>query len=142
MTAKQEVEEFMNGLMGLAVTHIEHSGTFNPFFAVLTRDDKGEVCAVEPDRESDTPTPPKEMLREIARQRINEGDVKIVALIFDFLMIHPDTRKKVDAVHMQLTHADGYAVDIYVPYRVTKGKFNAGELISRPGHNVLFGEQT
>lgn len=151
--AEDQVREDANEVLNASVTYAKRMlrkyGQFAPF-AHRMRDD-GEV-ALEIVAQNDMPPDP-EMLLDLLFQQLHEradkGFITAAALASNVTMAKPSKEGYTDAIMVDIEHRDGYAVQAFVPYRITGGQLHGffprvvrfGALRIQDGKPRLFGQE-
>ena len=133
-----EIQEILNFLLPHAEDMLNRHGEFYPYAAALDAD--GEVSAVAADLGSDSPDVGDLLvaLHDGLRRQAAEGSIRASGIAADVTLTDPDSGETTDAVQVELDHADGDAVDIYVPYETGEGAIKFGELVAAQGREPVF----
>lgn len=134
----EEIQEILNFLLPHAEQMLNRDGEFYPYAAALDAD--GEVAAVAADVESDAPDVGDVLvaLHEDLREQAADGSIRASGIAADVTLTDPDSGETTDAVQVELDHAEGDAVDIYVPYETEGGAIKFGELVAAQGREPVF----
>ena len=75
------------------------------------------------------------------RRQAAKGELKATALCLDARTIPPGQTKKSDAICVRLEHADGEAIDAFLPYsKDTSGEITYSDLFATKGQQQVFGQ--
>ena len=134
----EEIQELLNFLLPHAERMLNEHGEFYPYAVALDSD--GTMEAVTPDVETDDPDVGDVLvaLHEGLREQAAEGAIRASAIAADVTLTDPDSGKTTDAVQVELDHADGDPVDIYVPYESAGDGIKFGELVAAEGREPVF----
>jgi hypothetical protein len=78
-------------------------------------------------------------LRDSFSDTAKAGDCKATALVIDIRVDIPETAKKSDAIQVCVEHVEGYAAEIFLPYKVEDGRLNYGVTFAQKGKRETFG---
>jgi hypothetical protein len=134
----EEIQELLNFLLPQAERMLNEHGEFYPYAAALDAD--GEMSAVPADIETDDPDVGDVLvaLHNGLREQAAEGSIRASAIAADVTLTDPDSGETTDAVQVELDHADGDPVDIYVPYETEPTGVKFGELVAAQGREPVF----
>ena len=80
------------------------------------------------------------ILRDSFSTMAKAGECKVTAIVFDVRVNLPDTDKKGDAIQICLDHADGYSVEVFLPYEIVEsGRVIYGAVVANKGKREIFG---
>ena len=136
---KEEIQQLLNYLLPFAEQMLSSHGEFYPYAA--TMDAGGEVQAVSAagDEQPDVGELLTALHAEL-REQAAEGTIRASGIAADVTLTDPDSGEVMDAVQLELDHAETEAVDVYVPY--TSGDdddgIKFGELVAAPGQAPIF----
>ena len=134
----EEIQEVLNFLLPFAERMLTEHGEFYPYAATMSVD--GEVTAV-PAEGGDEDPDVSDLLVELhahLREQAAEGSIRASGIAADVTLTDPDSGETTDAVQVELDHADGHAVDVYVPYESGGGGVKFGELVAAEGREPVF----
>ena len=134
----EEIQELLNFLLPHAERMLNEHGEFYPYAVALDTD--GEMSAVPTDVESDNPDVGDVLvaLHKDLREQAAEGAIRASAIAADVTLTDPDSGETTDAVQVELDHAEGDPVDIYVPYETEGNGIKFGELVAAQGREPVF----
>jgi hypothetical protein len=134
----EEIQEVLNFLLPRAERMLNEDGEFYPYAVAL--DLAGTIEAVAPAIETDDPDVGDLLvaLHKDLREQAAEGSIRASGIAADVMLTDPDSGETTDAVQLELDHADGDAVDIYVPYESADDGVKFGELVSAEGREPVF----
>jgi hypothetical protein len=133
-----EIQELLNFLLPYAEQMLNEHGEFYPYAAAL--DSEGELNAVGADVEDESPDVGEVLLalHEGLRERAAEGEIRASGIAADVTLTDPDSGETTDAVQVELDHANGDPVDIFVPYESQPEGIRFGELVAAHGREPVF----
>ena len=136
--AREEIEEVLNYLLPFAERMLSERGEFYPYAAAMAPD--GEVSAVAAGTEEVDPDVGDLLvdLHAVLREQAAEGSIRASGIAADVTLTDPDSGHTTDAVQVELDHADGGALDIYVPYERAGEDVKFGELVAAQGREPVF----
>jgi hypothetical protein len=134
----EEIQELLNFLLPHAERMLSEHGEFYPYAVALDTD--GTMEAVAPDVESDDPDVGDVLVALHAglREQAAEGSIRASAIAADVTLTDPDSGETTDAVQVELDHANGDPVDIYVPYESAGDRIKFGDLVAAEGREPVF----
>ena len=135
--AKDEIEELLNFLLPVAEEELSKAGEFYPYAAMVAAD--GELKAVSA-AAGEVPEVADLLvaLHEELRAHAADGSIRASGIAADVTLTDPDSGETTDAVQLELDHADGDPVDIYVPYETVGNEVKFGELVTAAGREPVF----
>ena len=135
--AKHEIEQLLNFLLPVAEEELSREGEFYPCAAMVAAD--GELKSVTaPAGEDPEVGELLVALHEELRAQAASGSIRASGIAADVTLTDPDSGETTDAVQLELDHADGDPVDIYVPYETSGSEVKFGELVSAAGREPIF----
>jgi hypothetical protein len=134
----EEIQEVLNFVLPHAERMLNEHGEFYPYAVALEPD--GTIEAVAPGIESDDPDVGDVLvaLHEGLREQAAEGLIRASGIAADVTLTDPESGETKDAVQVELDHADGDPVDIYVPYESDGDGIKFGELVAAEGRQPVF----
>lgn len=134
----EEIQELLGALLPHAERMLSEHGEFYPY--AMTLDSDGAIDSVAPAIESDDPDVSDVLvaLHNGLREQAAEGSIRASGIAADVTLTDPDSGETTDAVQLELDHADGDAVDIYVPYETAGDGIKFGELVAAEGREPVF----
>lgn len=134
----EEIQELLGALLPHAERMLSEHGEFYPY--AMTLDSDGAIESVAPGIESDDPDVSDVLvaLHNGLREQAAEGSIRASGIAADVTLTDPDSGETTDAVQLELDHADGDAVDIYVPYETAGDGIKFGELVAAEGREPVF----
>jgi hypothetical protein len=138
----EEIQELLNFLLPHAERMLSEHGEFYPYAAAVESD--GTIEAVAPAIESDDPDVSDVLvaLHQGLREQAAEGSIRASGIAADVTLTDPDSGETTDAVQLELDHADGDPVDIYVPYESEGDGIKFGDLVAAEGRQPVFASAT
>jgi hypothetical protein len=134
----EEIQVVLNFLLPHAERMLSEQGEFYPYAVAL--DAQGELSPVPADIETDDPDVGDVLvaLHNGLREQAAEGSIRASGIAADVTLTDPDSGETTDAVQVELDHADGDPVDIYVPYESEGERVKFGELVAAHGREPVF----
>ena len=134
----EEIQELLNFLLPHAERMLGEQGEFYPYAAAI--DSAGSIEPVGPAVEGADPDVSDILvaLHADLREQAAEGAIRASGIAADVTLTDPDSGETTDAVQVELDHAEGEAVDIYVPYERAGADVRFGELVSAAGREPVF----
>jgi hypothetical protein len=133
-----EIQELVNFLLPHAERMLSEHGEFYPYAAAV--DSAGSIEPVGPAVESEDPDVSDILvaLHADLRDQAAEGTIRASGIAADVTLTDPDSGETTDAVQIELDHADGDALDVYVPYEREAQGVKFGELVAAAGREPVF----
>jgi hypothetical protein len=136
--AKDEIEELLNFLLPVAEEELSKAGEFYPYAAMVATD--GELKSVSAAAgEEPAVADLLVALHQELRAHAADGSIRASGIAADVTLTDPDSGETTDAVQLELDHAEGDPVDIYVPYETVGNEVKFGELVTAAGRQPVFG---
>jgi hypothetical protein len=134
----EEIQELLNFLLPFAERMLTEHGEFYPYAVTMATD--GEVSAVAAEAGDEEPDVSDLLveLHVLLRERAADGAIRASGIAADVTLTDPDSGDTTDAVQVELDHAEGDAVDIYVPYESAGDGVKFGELVAAEGREPVF----
>ena len=134
---KEEIEELLNYLLPFAEERLSADGEFYPYAAMVSAD--GELKSVAAATGEDPEVGDLLVaLHEELRAQAAGGSIRASGIAADVTLTDPDSGETTDAVQLELDHANGDPVDIYVPYETAPDGVKFGEPVSAAGREPVF----
>jgi hypothetical protein len=136
--ATEEIQELLNFLLPYAERMLGQHGEFYPYAAAI--DSTGSIEPIGPAVESDDPDVGDILvaLHADLREQAAEGAIRASGIAADVTITDPDSGETTDAVQVELDHAEGAALDVYVPYERAGPDVTFGELVAAQGREPVF----
>jgi hypothetical protein len=64
--------------------------------------------------------------------------VPTIAILAVVRVTPPETDKKVDAIHVNLEHINGYCVEVFFPYETEDQRVTLGTPFAQKGQRLIF----
>lgn len=135
---KSDSEELMNSLIPFAEKMLSEHGEFFPFGGTMKPD--GKIALVAGYNGTEHPPSQKiiDLLHKAFRQAAKAKECKATGLVYDVRVTLPASGEKSDALAIELDHASGYSVLVYVPYKIENSTVNFGTMFNNTGHKAVF----
>lgn len=135
---KNEAEELMNSLIPFAEKMLSQNGEFFPYGATIKSDGKIALAAGFSGSEQPQSQEVIDLLHQAFKTAAKTKQCKATGLVYDVRVTLPESGEKSDALAIELDHASGYSVLVYVPYKIEKSKVNFGVMFTNSGRNAIF----
>jgi hypothetical protein len=137
--ARSDLDALLNTALPFAQRMLVERGDFYPFGATMKADGKIDQTAAYTGEEFPEPQQLIDLLLGAYRAQAAKRELRATALCFDARTIPPGQTEKSDAICVRLEHADGEAVDVFLPYRKDSGgELTWGELFAARGPAIVF----
>jgi hypothetical protein len=135
---REEIQALLSYLLPFAEEQLAKTGEFYPYAAVVGAD--GDLAAVSADTGEDQPDVGDLLVSLHAHltEQAADGSIRACGIAADVTLTDPDSGETTDAVQVELDHAEGDAVDIYVPYESAGEGVKFGELVAAQGREPIF----
>jgi hypothetical protein len=138
-TPRQENEEVMNALLGMARTLLSKNGEFFPIGATMKLDGGVGFVAVQDGDEHPPSQKVIDALTGTFRAQAKLNEVKVTGLAYDVRTIPPGGSAKVDAVAVRLDHVGGESLVVFFPYRILPSRdVEFSDPFATPGPGDIF----
>ncbi len=138
--ANPELERLLGATVPFAKDMVEKYGEFYPYGAALQTDEQVGLLQGGPEGENPPVQAVLDAVIEGLRQAAGEGRIRASAVCIDMRVTRPGETEKTNAICVQLEHAEGEAIDVYVPYsKQSEGEVAFGEMFAGPGEARIFG---
>jgi hypothetical protein len=138
MTARDEMDELLDALVGFAKKMLVARSAFYPFGAELTTDGRVQMVAADLDEAQPSPEQVVGGLHERLRRDADEGEIRAAGICLD-VRLQPDGDQPSDAIRVDVEHSDSDPVRVFLPYVVElPGRVVFGELVAEPGRSNVF----
>ena len=136
--ANEEIQKLLDYLLPFAEQKLTRDGEFYPYAAAV--DTAGSIEPVGPAVETDDPDVGAILvaLHADLREQAAEGAIRASGIAADVTLTDPDSGETTDAVQVELDHAEGDALDVYVPYEREGEGVKFGELVAAAGREPVF----
>jgi hypothetical protein len=138
--SRPDLDALLPVLLDFAQLMLAKAGEFLPFAASMSVD--GTIKSVG-GYSGDEHPPSQELIDLLVsafqRDAVTQS-IRATGICIDVRTIPPGETAKTDAICSRLEHADGEAVDVYLPYRKgLSGRIKYGSLFASPGERRIFG---
>jgi hypothetical protein len=138
--ARPDLDALLNVALPFAQEMLAKRGQFYPFGATMKSDGEINQTAGYTGEEFPEPQQLINLLMGAYKVQAAKGELRATALCFDSRTIPPGQTEKSDAICVRLEHADGEAVDVFLPYRKGWfGKITYSDLFASQGERLVFG---
>ena len=138
--AHPDLDQLMDALVPFAQEMLRKHGEFYPFAGSMS---SAGAIACTGGHTGDEHPPSDEVINLLVdglREQAKRGDLRAAAVCLDVRVVPPGQSEKTDAINVRLEHANGEAVDVFVPYRRGwLGKYKFGVLFAARGDRRIFG---
>jgi hypothetical protein len=127
----------MNAILPVAERMLARHREFYPYGGYMRHDGTiAHLGAADPD----TDRPKSENLLYVVRSSLREiadrKQCEAAALVFNVSIALPSSCQRTDAIQLCIEHEGGYAVEVFVPYRLTDDEVFYGETFVQKGSNA------
>jgi hypothetical protein len=136
--ANEEIQKLLDYLLPFAEQKLTRDGEFYPYAAAV--DTAGSIEPVGPAVETDDPDVGDILvaLHADLREQAADGAIRASGIAADVTLTDPDSGETTDAVQVELDHAEGDALDVYLPYEREGEGVKFGELVAAAGREPVF----
>ena len=134
---KEEIEQLLKYLLPFAEEKLNRDGEFYPYAAMVASDGELRSVSAAAGEQPDSGDLLLALHQEL-REQAAEGSIRASGIAADVMLTDPDSGETRDAVQVELDHADGDPVDIYVPYESAADGIRFGELVAATGREPVF----
>ena len=134
---RDEIEHLLRYLLPFAEESLNRDGEFRPYAAMVAADGSLKSVASEEGEEPDVGDLLVALHTEL-REQAAGGAIRASGIAADVTLTDPDSGETTDAVQLELDHANGDPVDIYVPYETAPDGVKFGEPVSAAGREPVF----
>lgn len=128
----------MNAVLPVAERMLKQYGEFYPYGGCMRLD--GSITHIGA-TDADTDHPKSRdvifVLKDSLREMANRRECKAVAMVFDVSTTLPNGGKS-DAIQVNIEHADGCSVEVFLPYRLADGELIYGDTLVQQGKHEIF----
>ncbi|WP_028117409.1 hypothetical protein [Ferrimonas senticii] len=136
---QQQAQQLLDTVMPLAYQQLKEHGGFMPFAAAITPSGDFVSVDVPEDQEEENPSEAKLVdLQVVLRQAASEGEYVATAVVYDTGIVTEENGEPQDAVGINLDHQDGLAMMVFVPYQLSDGKVEFGQMFAQDTDAVIF----
>ena len=139
--AHPDFDALLNPLLGFAQQMLAKHGEFFPFGATVAAN--GRITLAAADSGGDEQPEPAALIEVLVagfREQAVSGAIRAAGVCLDVRVVPPDETEASDAVCVQLEHAGGECLDLYLPYS-TVGGLEFGETFRVPRAARIFGPE-
>lgn len=129
----------VNSMLPVAERMLKKYGEFYPYGVFMGPD--GSITHVgAADLDTDRPKSGDLIfiLKNLVREMAAKGECKAAGVAFDVLVSLPTSGGKVDAIQLNIEHADGYSAEVFFPYRLIDGELIYGATLAQEGKQEIF----
>jgi hypothetical protein len=134
---KEEIEELLNYLLPFAERQLNEAGEFYPYAAMVSADGELRSVTAATGEEPEVAELLVALHAEL-RSQAADGSIRASGIAADVTLTDPDSGETTDAVQIELDHADGDPVDVYVPYETATDGVKFGDPVSAGGREPVF----
>jgi hypothetical protein len=135
--AKDEMEQLLNYLLQFAEERLNQEGDFYPYAAKVAADGELGLVSAADVEHADVSDLLLALHREL-RESAAEGSIRASGIAADVTLTDPESGETTDAVQVELDHAEGDAVDVYVPYESAGDGVRFREPVATEGREPVF----
>ena len=136
--AHPDFDALLDPLLSFAQEQLAKRGGFLPFGASVTRDGEVALAAGYAGQPQTSPQEVIDLLAQGFRKDAAGGRIRATAICVDARVVPPGSKEKTDAVCVQLEHAEGQCIEVYLPYRQGQQGPEYGDLFVGAGDARVF----
>ena len=138
MTPKEESESLMAEMLPFAKHLLGSYGEFPPFGGLIKTDEQIILLGAGRAEELASRAELVSVLSDGFRQRALTGEIRAAAIVAQVTVPVSGQTETVEAVRISLDHHDGYAVQVFFPYRRNGTVVTFAEPFASPGTSFAF----
>jgi len=138
---KEELEQLMNEVLPFAQKMLKDYGEFYPYGGFINS--KGEIVFSGAHDGNEHPSSKDliDLMTKAFQTAAKSGECRATAIMYDSRIIPPGSTQKSDAIAINLDHADGLSIIVFLPYQIKeKGNVIYGEMFAQKGESKIFGK--
>ena len=139
--ANPDFDALVNPLLGFAQQMLAKHGEFYPFGATIASG--GRITLAAADSGGDEQPEPAVLIEVLVagfREQAASGAIRAAGVCLDVRVVPPNDPETSNAICVQLEHAGGECVDLYLPYRTDEvGRPQYGEIFTVSREARIFG---
>jgi hypothetical protein len=140
--AHPDLDALLNPLLSFAQQQLSKRGSFFPFAANMATDGQIAMVGGYTGEEHPAPNDLIEFFVDCLSREAAAGRIRAAGICLDSQVLPPNGSKKTDAIWVQLEHAEGQCVDVYLPYRKGfLGRFKYDEIFAGNRTGRIFTEK-
>ena len=138
-TFRDEIDTLLNEGIRIAVEFLEKDREFFPFALRLTQD--GDIDLIQADLGEEVADVAElvEAAELSLREMADRGEILAGVVVSDVFVSQADSDEAGDAVQLAIEHAQGIAVECFLPYAWKDEALELGELFSQQAEHKIFG---
>lgn len=134
---KEESQELMDAVLPLAEKLLSEHGEFFPYGGAMTRDGKIVSVAAYDGDEHPQSSEVIDMLQKAFHTAAKNKEYKATALVYD-VRVQLANGESSDAIAIELDHESDYSVVVLLPYTLSNGQLQYGEISAQAGEGNVF----
>ncbi|MEP5763209.1 MAG: hypothetical protein ABJ308_01380 [Halieaceae bacterium] len=134
---KEESQELMDAVLPLAEKLLSEHGEFFPYGGAMTPDGKIVSVAAYDGDEHPPSSEIIDMLHKAFHAAAKNKEYKATALVYD-VRVQLANGDPSDALAIELDHESGYSVVVLLPYTLSAGQLQYGEISAQAGEGNVF----
>ncbi len=137
MSPKEEVEVLMNRGMHLVEELLHEEGAFDPFAVV--EDSEGDLISICIGEEYEIPEGVEaiDLLEDIMAVQLQQNKQSAIAIFSLFTAVNEEGAE-MTLIQVGLEHLEEYSAYLYLPFEITNGEVQIGEMVASARESVLF----
>lgn len=134
---KEESQELMDAVLPLAEKLLTEHGEFFPYGGAMTPE--GQIVSVAAYDGDEHPPSSEviEMLHKAFHMAAKNKEYKATALVYD-VKVQLANGEPSDALAIELDHESGYSIVVLLPYALSDGQLQYGEISAQAGEGNVF----
>ncbi|MEI8592670.1 hypothetical protein [Photobacterium sp. Hal280] len=134
---KEESQELMDAVLPLAERLLSEYGEFFPYGGAMTPEGKIISVAAYGGDEHPASSEVIDMLHKAFHTAAKNKEYKATALVYD-VRVQLANGKPSDALAIELDHESGYSIVVMLPYILSNGQLQYGEISAQAGEGNVF----
>ncbi len=127
----------MNAVLPLAEKLLTEHGEFFPYGGAMTPDGEIVSVAVYDGNENPPSSEVIDSLHKAFHTAAQNNEYKATALVYD-VRVRLSNGEPSDALAIELDHESGYSVIVLIPYILSNGQLQYGEISAQAGEGNVF----
>lgn len=134
---KEESQELMDAVLPLAEKLLSEHGEFFPYGGAMTPDGKIVSVAAYDGDEHPPSSEVISMFHKAFYTAAKNKEYKATALVYD-VRVQLANGQPSDALTIELDHESGYSIVVLLPYTLSNGQLQYGEISAQAGEDNVF----
>lgn len=136
---KEECQNLFDAALPFSKQMLTEQGEFLPYGQAMQPNNKiVSVGAKIEGNERASSDELMDLLKTSFIEASKSKEYKATAIVYDVLINLPNKNEKSDAIAVDLDHERGYSVIVFIPYTISEGNLEFGEIFANKGHSAIF----